>query len=112
MLNQTLCRGELGNLDLLLQAADTLGDPILRSRARQMARAILDDVDQHGWWLPVPLGVGAPGLMAGLAGMGYRLPPLADPARIPSVLLLELPGHELTNTSAWPSVGRQVAWPV
>jgi lantibiotic modifying enzyme len=35
--------------------------------------------------------VTAPGLMTGIAGMGYQLLRLAEPGRIPSVLLLEPP---------------------
>ena len=36
-------------------------------------------------------GVETPGLMVGLAGIGYELLRLADPAVIPSILLLEPP---------------------
>jgi lantibiotic modifying enzyme len=41
--------------------------------------------------IAVPLGVETPGLMTGLAGIGYQLLRLAAPDIIPSVLVLEPP---------------------
>jgi lantibiotic modifying enzyme len=37
----------------------------------------------------MPLGAETPGLMTGLAGIGYGLLRLAEPERVSSVLLLE-----------------------
>jgi Lanthionine synthetase C-like protein len=39
----------------------------------------------------VGLGVESPGLMTGLAGIGYGLLRLAEPTRVPSVLVLTPP---------------------
>ena len=90
-LNHCLCHGDLGNLDLLLQASLTLDDPKWRSQVNRLAAIILESINQHGWLCGVPLGVETPGLMTGLAGMGYQLLRLAEPTRIPSALTLAPP---------------------
>jgi type 2 lantibiotic biosynthesis protein LanM len=86
-----LCHGDLGNLELLLLAGQRLNKAELVTQTYQMATAILDDAEAHGWRCGVPMGVETPGLMTGLAGIGYGLLRLAEPAVIPSVLLLDLP---------------------
>lgn len=90
-LNHCLCHGDLGNLDLLLQASQTLDDPKWRSQVNRLAAMILESINQHGWLCGVPLGVETPGLMTGLAGIGYELLRLAEPTCIPSVLTLAPP---------------------
>lgn len=49
------------------------------------------DVERAERSTGVPFNVETPGLMTGLAGIGYGLLRLADPQNVPSVLLLELP---------------------
>lgn len=83
--------GDLGNLDLLLQASLTLDEPKWRSQVNRLAAIILESINQHGWLCGVPLGVETPGLMTGLAGIGYELLRLAEPTCIPSVLTLAPP---------------------
>jgi type 2 lantibiotic biosynthesis protein LanM len=90
-LNHSLCHGDLGNLELLLQASQVLNDPQWRGHVTSMASVILQSINQNGWLCGVPSGVETPGLMTGLAGIGYQLLRLAEPARVPSVLLLEPP---------------------
>jgi len=89
--NHTLCHGDLGNLELLVQAARILHEPQWKVRADGIAAAILADVPETGWVCGNPLGLESPGLMTGLAGIGYELLRLAEPARLPSVLALERP---------------------
>ncbi len=89
--NHSLCHGDLGNLELLLQASQVLPDPQWKAQTERIASAILESIDQHGWLCGVPLGVETPGLMTGLAGIGYGLLRLAEPERVPSVLTLEPP---------------------
>jgi type 2 lantibiotic biosynthesis protein LanM len=89
--NHSLCHGDLGNMELLLQASEIFGDPQLRSQTYRLAGAILDSISKHGWLCGNPLGVESPGLMTGLAGIGYGLLRLAEPKRVPSVLVLEPP---------------------
>jgi type 2 lantibiotic biosynthesis protein LanM len=87
--NHSLCHGDLGNLELLLQAGDTLSEPALRLRAEGIAAGILGSIERDGWLCGTPLSVQSPGLMNGLAGIGYGLLRLAAPGRVPAVLVLE-----------------------
>lgn len=87
----TLCHGDLGNLDLLLQAGTILGEPHWHAEANRRAAVVLDGIEADGHLCATPLGVESPGLMTGLAGIGYGLLRLADPKRIPSVLSLASP---------------------
>jgi type 2 lantibiotic biosynthesis protein LanM len=89
--NHSLCHGDLGNLELLLQAAQTFDDPQWRAQMNHIAAMILESIQRDGWLCGVPLGVESPGLMTGLAGIGYGLLRLAEPRRVPSVLVLEPP---------------------
>jgi type 2 lantibiotic biosynthesis protein LanM len=89
--NHCLCHGDLGNLELLLQASLTLDDPECRAQLRRSTSLILESIDRHGWLCANPLGVESPGLMTGLAGIGYELLRLAEPTRVPSVLALAPP---------------------
>jgi len=89
--NHSLCHGELGNLETLLEASLTLGEPRWRAEVDRLAAVILESAGHDGWLCGNPLGVESPGLMTGLAGIGYELLRLADPARVPSVLALAPP---------------------
>ena len=89
--NHSLCHGDLGNLELLLQASLKLEEPRWRGEAAHVAAIVLESIDRNGWLCGNPLGVESPGLMTGLAGIGYALLRLADPDRVPSVLALAPP---------------------
>jgi type 2 lantibiotic biosynthesis protein LanM len=89
--NHSLCHGDLGNLETLLLAGERLGDPRWRAAADRMSAATLDSISTNGWICGVPTGVETPGLMTGLAGIGFGLLRLAEPRRTPSVLALEPP---------------------
>jgi lantibiotic modifying enzyme len=58
---------------------------------QRLSSAIVDTIATQGWLSGIPLGVESPGLMTGLAGIGYALLRLAVPTRVPSVLVLEAP---------------------
>ena len=77
--NHSLCHGDLGNLELF--AGEPVHDPL--------ADAVIDSIDQHGRLCGVPSGLETPSLFTGLAGVGYGLLRLADPERVPSILLLD-----------------------
>ena len=89
-----LCHGDLGNLELLLQVGRTIDDARWETLIGEVVAAILHDIDSHGYSCGSPSGVETPGLMAGLAGIGYGLLRLAHPERVPSVLVLEPPSSE------------------
>ena len=89
--NHSLCHGDLGNLELLLQASQVLAEPQWHAQVDRIAASILESISKDGWLCGTPLGVESPGLMTGLAGIGYGLLRLAEPTRIPSVLVLAPP---------------------
>jgi lantibiotic modifying enzyme len=89
--NHSLCHGDLGNVDLLLLAGARLDDPRWPAESRRLAGMILGSIERNGWRCGVPVAVETPGLMTGLAGIGYGLLRLAAPTQVPSVLTLEGP---------------------
>lgn len=89
--NHSLCHGDLGNLELLLQASLVLDQPQWQTQVERFTSIVLKSIEKDGWLCGVPLGVETPGLMTGLAGIGYQLLRLAEPQLIPSVLLFEPP---------------------
>lgn len=93
--NHSLCHGALGNLDLLVQAAQALNDPHYHRLLAEVTTTVLESIRTRGWVAGVPLGVETPGLMTGLAGIGYELLRLVEPEKVPSVLLLEPPPESL-----------------
>jgi type 2 lantibiotic biosynthesis protein LanM len=89
--NHCLCHGDLGNLETLLQAALRLQEPKVAEAANRLAGRIVHSIDRNGCLCGVPLAVEVPGLMVGIAGIGYQLLRLAEPSRVPSVLGLARP---------------------
>jgi type 2 lantibiotic biosynthesis protein LanM len=93
-----LCHGDLGNLELLLEASLRLGESRWQAEADRLAAITLESIEKNGWLCGNPLGVESPGLMTGLAGIGYALLRLAEPHRVPSVLgLAPPPGVEFAE---------------
>ncbi len=106
-----LCHGDIGNLEVVQHAAAILDDPALAARAGRLAGGILADIGEcgdrgergeRGWRLGLPIAAEPPGLMVGLAGVGYGLLRLAAPGRVPSVLRLEPPPS--LRPPAWDSL--------
>lgn len=89
--NHSLCHGDLGNLETVLYASHVLNNPEYGEQLQQLTAMILDNMDKHGWRTGIPLSVETPGLMTGLAGIGYQCLRLATPENVPSVLLLAPP---------------------
>jgi type 2 lantibiotic biosynthesis protein LanM len=100
--NHSLCHGDLGNLELLLQASQILGEPQWQVQCDRLAATILDSIDRDGWLCGIPLAVESPGLMTGLAGIGYGLLRLVAPDRVPSVLVLAPPVSHPQTTKTEP----------
>ncbi|MGI0493748.1 type 2 lanthipeptide synthetase LanM family protein [Alkalinema pantanalense CENA528] len=107
--NHSLCHGSLGNLDLLLQARDCLQNKQLQPQIDRLAEQILGSIQQQGWQCGIPLGVESPGLMTGLAGIGYGLLRLVDPNQVPSILVLEPPKPTAINLLSTPSIAPTIA---
>ncbi len=90
--NQSLCHGDLGNLELVREAGGVLDDAELAAEAGRLAARILKSIEDGGPRCGASVRTDVPGLMTGLAGIGYGLLRAAWPDRVPSVLLLETPG--------------------
>jgi lantibiotic modifying enzyme len=89
--NHSLCHGDLGNLDFLTLAAKEANDASLATQVEKLAAQILASLARDGWICGSPQGVETPGLMVGLAGLGYGCLRLAEPTLVPAVLALAPP---------------------
>jgi type 2 lantibiotic biosynthesis protein LanM len=89
--NHSLCHGDLGNLDFLLQASQATGDQELVLKVDELTKQIIASMKKYGWLCGVPLSVESPALMNGLAGICYGLLRMAEPDRVPSILILDPP---------------------
>jgi type 2 lantibiotic biosynthesis protein LanM len=87
----SLCHGDLGNLEVLLTASQLLHDARSHAEVERLSALILEDIEQNGWCTGAPKFVETPGLMVGIAGIGYELLRLAEPELVPSVLTLAAP---------------------
>ncbi len=85
----SLCHGDLGNLEMLEAASARLGLDREELGLDRLAGAIIDSIARDGWMCGVPSGLETPGLMTGIAGIGYALLRLAAPNEVPSVLTLQ-----------------------
>jgi lantibiotic modifying enzyme len=83
--DMSLCHGELGIADAALTADPDHAPRVWRRRSGHVLNAVL----RHGPACATPGGITTPGLLHGLAGIGYGLLRLGFTRRIPSVLLLE-----------------------
>ncbi|GAA3030882.1 type 2 lanthipeptide synthetase LanM family protein [Actinokineospora globicatena] len=83
----SLCHGESGITEALLVLASA--DRCPRSTLRGRAALLLDALERHGPVCGTPGGVSTPGLLRGVAGVGYGLLRLAFADRVPSVVTLE-----------------------
>jgi type 2 lantibiotic biosynthesis protein LanM len=84
----SLCHGELGAVEPLVWLAGRDHHAVEAVRRRR-AGLVLAAVQQYGPQCGTPRAVLSPGLLTGLAGIGYGLLRLAFGERVPSVLLLE-----------------------
>jgi lantibiotic modifying enzyme len=83
----SLCHGELGLAEALIVLAAG-GSAAAAAARRTRAALILGAIDRYGPSCGTPGGVSTPGLLTGLAGIGFGLLRLGFPERTPSVLLL------------------------
>jgi len=91
--NQCLCHGDLGNLDILLHAAQQVDDSWWSKAGKRLASETLATIAERGCLSGTQTSLVSPGLMIGLAGIGYGLLRLACPERVPSVLVLAPPAR-------------------
>jgi type 2 lantibiotic biosynthesis protein LanM len=89
--NHSLGSGDWGYIDMTLIAGKALDDTCLLDCAERHAGAVLDDMRRNGLKAAVPLQIETPGLMAGLAGIGYGLLRVAAPEIVAPFPALGLP---------------------
>ena len=89
--NHTLCHGDLGNLELLLEASRAFPhNAAWRAATDRILAGILDSIERDGLLCANPRQVESPGLMTGIAGIGYAMLRHARPD-VPSILILDPP---------------------
>ncbi|MEU4391896.1 type 2 lanthipeptide synthetase LanM family protein [Kribbella sp. NPDC023855] len=86
--DMSLCHGELGAVEPLLWLTKR-DHPAVEAIRRRRAGLVLAAVQQYGPQCGTPRSVPSPGLLTGLAGIGYGLLRLGFHGQIPSVLLQE-----------------------
>lgn len=101
--NDCLCHGDLGNLELVREAGRILADEDLETEAERIAGRILARIERDGPRCGASIHTEIPGLLTGLAGIGYGLLRAAWPDRIPSVLILETRTSGRTACGSIPS---------
>jgi type 2 lantibiotic biosynthesis protein LanM len=96
-----LCHGDMGNLDLLLEAVRLFPNSPCRGQVERFAAGILNSIERYGWLCGNPMRLESPGLMTGIAGIGYGLLRLAEPSKVPSGLSLAPPRPECNESRVW-----------
>jgi type 2 lantibiotic biosynthesis protein LanM len=89
--NHSLCHGDLGNLEAFLCASMALVHSGYQAEVERLTALVLEDIEQNGWRTGTPQSVETPGMMVGIAGIGYELLRLSSPERVPSILSLAAP---------------------
>jgi lantibiotic modifying enzyme len=97
--SHSLCHGDMGSLELLLQCHLLDADAMPRVSLMAHASQVLESVNRTGWQCGNPSRIESPDLMTGIAGVGYELLRLADPATTPAVLTLS--GTDAAPDSLW-----------
>ena len=85
-----ICHGAAGNAELFLQAWEILGDESALAEAERIARAGMERhlVEGQPWPCGLEDAGEAPGLMLGLAGIGYFYLRMHGKSEIPSLLTI------------------------
>jgi lantibiotic modifying enzyme len=83
----SLCHGLAGNADLLLYASQVLGRDSAAPAGVMRAGIDRYEVKREPWPCGLHTAGELPGLMLGIAGIGYFCLRLTDPARYPTILL-------------------------
>lgn len=98
--NHCLCHGDLGNLAVVDRAARVLGrEDWSRQVSRHLDR-VTREVAARGPRCGVHLELVVPGLLPGLAGIGYGLLALEHPGHLPLLLALEPPPETVRRARA------------
>lgn len=88
--DHSLCHGDLGNLDILMYAAENFNKK-LSVNVTELSHKILSDIKLRGWLTGFEKNNESPSLMMGYAGIGLGLLKIFAPTEVPSVLRLQSP---------------------
>ena len=88
--NYSLCHGNFGNAETLLYASDVLSSPALMETVWEIAAEanLRFNEGRNPWPCGVLNGGETPGLMLGLAGIGYFYLRMHDRKTVPSILMV------------------------
>ena len=86
-----LCHGSLGNVEILLNAANLYRNPQYLTESRKILKDLIVQNNEQGWICGVPQKIFVAGFMTGLSGIGYGLLRMLDSKNVPCVLAFELP---------------------
>ncbi|HET7436169.1 MAG TPA: type 2 lanthipeptide synthetase LanM family protein [Thermoanaerobaculia bacterium] len=86
--SDSLCHGGIGNAEFLDRAARLRGDAELQRRVETNLAATATRIAAGSWYCGTPRATETPGLMSGLAGIGYGLLRFFD-RDLPSLLTLD-----------------------
>lgn len=88
-MNHSLCHGQMGNIDFVLQNETSCQGVATSVRAIGIANDVLKQMRKGGIVTGIPFGYEVPSFMVGISGIGYQMLRLIDPYEIQSVLMLE-----------------------
>jgi type 2 lantibiotic biosynthesis protein LanM len=92
MAEHIICHGSVGNLEPLLLAAELFPEDEVWEKELQVRSAqILKDMNSNGWRSKLPSQLTEPGLMIGIAGIGYQFLRLHARDKVPAILTLDKP---------------------
>jgi type 2 lantibiotic biosynthesis protein LanM len=84
------CCGNLGRLDVLVEASQKLGKSECLQRARELGAAVIRRAAENGRYaVGIKNGIYVPSFHQGMAGVGYQLLRLAKPEQLSSALCWE-----------------------
>jgi lantibiotic modifying enzyme len=98
--NDSLCHGDLGNLELFLRARELGRTGIWERTLALESSRLVERISRGEWRCGIPGAIETPGLMMGLAGIGYGLLRLGATRDVPSLLSLEAPRRAPLERSA------------
>jgi type 2 lantibiotic biosynthesis protein LanM len=89
--NDSICHGDLGNIELLIRARESSIGGLWEHRLADEASRLVERIGRGDWRCGIPGYLETPGMMMGLAGIGYGLLRIGATERVPSLLSLEAP---------------------
>lgn len=92
LVEHTICHGSVGNLEPFLLASELFPEEeIWKKELDLRSEQVLADINTYGWRTKLPSQCTEPGLMIGLAGIGFQLLRLHAKQKVPSILTLDAP---------------------